>query len=161
MGISCSIDVAEGAVAHLLHENESFQTRIFGHFACFFPLFSNNGVDFGVSTLDWHFLVPASSLGCGSSSLGSDIAVVVSRSDRIVILGSSLVMVLLDLTNHGLAYTMRLIFLLLSMDRRDIGGGLVSRWVDSSGLLAMTYEVLEVLYGTHRSVWVPGSAGEI
>jgi hypothetical protein len=50
-----------------------------------------------------------------------------------------------------LAYTMSRVFLLLSMDGRDICGWMISRRVGYSGLLAVSDEVLQVLYGTHVS----------
>ncbi len=43
------------------------------------------------------------------------------------------------------------VFLWLSVDRRDVGGRLVAGSVGSSSLFAMTYEVLEILNRAHLS----------
>ena len=39
LGIPSSIDIAEGTVSHLLHEDVSFETRVFGQFALLFSFF--------------------------------------------------------------------------------------------------------------------------
>ena len=44
-----------------------------------------------------------------------------------------------------------LMFLLLSMDRRNVGGRMVARRVGGAGLLPMANEVLEVLDRSHLS----------
>lgn len=138
LGISCSVYVAEGAIAHLLDEDESFQTRILRHLAglCSFLGDDSGNVGMSVSVLD--FLVSSLSLRCSVASLSSDVAVVAGADRELsrVIL-ASLIVLLFCMAKLRFAHTVT-IFLLLSMHRRDIGGGLVSRWVNIFGLLTMT-----------------------
>ena len=147
LGVSSSIDVAERSIAHLLNEDESVQAGIFGHLTSLLSFFGDDGMNLGISTL--HLLVFGGGMGSSTSSLGSDISIVAGL-DRVVIMRLWL---MFHLAKVGFAYSMSRIFLLLSMNRGDIRGGLIARWVGTSGLLAMTYEVLEVLYGRHFSVW--------
>lgn len=74
LSISCFVDIAEGAIAHLLQQDVSLETGIARELARPFSFFGYNGVDFGVSVLN--LLVLASGIGGSSSSLSNDIAVV-------------------------------------------------------------------------------------
>ncbi len=104
------------------------------------------------------FLAFALLLGGGCTGLSSDIAVVsCSSPDRVLTsVGlSSLVVVLFVVTNNGLAHS---VFIVLCVDWGDSCGWKITGLVGSSGLLAMTYEVLEVLYGRHPLACVrPGN----
>lgn len=51
------------------------------------------------------------------------------------------------------------LLLLVCMNWRNIGCGLVPRWFDCSGLLAMANEVLKVLDSAHGSLADVGDAG--
>lgn len=88
-GISCSVYVTEGAVAHLLKDLPSIETGVLGQFALCLALFCDNALqDFRVDSLTLGcrlllVLVGGRSL-CRSTSLGSDVAVVASSSDRVV-----------------------------------------------------------------------------
>ena len=144
LGISGPVDIAEGSVAHLFREDVSLQSRISGHLVGLLSLLGDKGLDVGLSVQSLAFALCL--CGC-SAGLGCDIAVVCG-SDRVAT-GVGLrspVVVLFVLANIRLTHSM---FLLLCVDRRDVCGWLVAGWVDSSGLLAMTYEVLQVLYGRH------------
>lgn len=53
-----TIDVAEGAIAHLLEQDPAFQAGIFGHLRGSFPLLGDDLLDFGLAG-------PASRLAIG------------------------------------------------------------------------------------------------
>ena len=91
-GIPRSVDVAEGAVTHLLQNLQSFKPRVFGQLALCFAFFRNDALqNFGVNTLALGssfllvFLVGRTI--SRSPGLRCDVAVVASSSDRVVTVG--------------------------------------------------------------------------
>lgn len=149
--ISGLVNVAEGAVAHLFNQDVSFQARILGHLSGSLPLFGDNGFDIGLVD----FLLFALLVGSHSASLCSHISVIDGGGRVLAGMRLSLVVVvvwllllLLPLHASRLRYAMA-IFLRLSVDVGDVGGRLIAGWLSNAGLLAMTYEVLEVLNGAH------------
>lgn len=73
-----SIDIAEGAISHLLGEDIPLQAGIPGHLVGLLTLFGDNSLDLCISVLK--LLVLASGLGSSSSSLGGDVLLTDSSS---------------------------------------------------------------------------------
>ncbi|KAF1930560.1 uncharacterized protein M421DRAFT_376779 [Didymella exigua CBS 183.55] len=96
-GISCSVYVAEGAVAHLLKNLPSFKTRVLGQLALCLTFLGNNALQNlrinSLTLLGGFLLLPliGCSVCCGSG-LCCDVAVVAPSSDRIITVGSSCMM---------------------------------------------------------------------
>ncbi len=72
LGISGFVDIAEGAVAHLFHEDESFQAWVLRHLVGFLSFFCNNGFYVRVVEL----LIFARRVGCSTAHLSCDIAII-------------------------------------------------------------------------------------
>lgn len=161
--VACSIDVAEGAVTHLLNQRPALEAGVLGQLALSFALLSHDalencwvnvtvlGAGSGVGLV---LLLLAGCAGCDISGLCSNVAVV-DGSDREVTVGSNLVLLLV---HHGLADAgmVRLgvvvlpLGLVLCVDVGHVCGCLAVRGVPTC-LFAMTQEVLEVLYCGHLS----------
>lgn len=126
-GILGAVDVAEGAVAHLVQQDPAFKTRIPGHFNPALLLLLDDLFDVMIArALGRGFRGPLLGLGLAISAPGVD-GVQVAGGGRILPGGLSLV-----LGVHG----------------RHVGGGL-GVGSDHTRLFAMTYEILEALDGTH------------
>ncbi len=92
--VLCSVDVAEGAVAHLLDENPSLQTRISGQLSSALPLLGHDplqdrrivvGLSVGGSGVLLDLLVVAGRPRSRVSGSCGDVAVV-ERGDRVICL---------------------------------------------------------------------------
>lgn len=154
-GVSGTVDVGEGTVAHLFDQEEAFQTRVARHFAGLLSLLGNDSFDFWISGILLDFLIFSLRLSGGMVGLGSDVTVVpASYGELSWIVGASLVMLLLLVAEVWLADAM-VIFLLLNVNRRDICGGLVAGPIVPLGLFAMSEEVLDILYGRHVFSFTP------
>ena len=150
LGVPGSIDVAEGAVSHFLHENISFEPWVFGQFALLLSLFIDDLLQLCLSRLILCFL----SVTYLTGGLGSNIPrvhgadVILSRQCWRLLLIVGILATKVLLCN---CLAMIPLLLVVCMNRRDIGGGLVAWWLGCSGLLAVADEVFEVLNSTHRS----------
>lgn len=140
--ISRLVDIAESPIAHLFHQNKSFETGVSGHLPCLFSLFSDDGVNIGLD-----FLGLARGMCCGTSGLGSDVAIIDGGSGIFTMVRLDMLLNV-SIDAYGIADG---VFLVLSMDGGDVGSGLIAGMVGGPGLLAVTYEVLEVLNGAHLS----------
>ncbi len=87
-------------------------------------------------------------MGCGSAGLCGVVAIVDSGCRIFAMLGDDLWTLAME--GGGLTDAV-VVFLLLSVNGRDIRRRLVARRFSYPGLLAVTYEVLEVLDGAHLS----------
>lgn len=163
--VACFVDVAEGTISHLLKQRPPLEPGVLGQFALGFTLFchdtlEHSGVDVSVlggsSLLGLLLVLVLGGASCYISSLGSDVAVV-SRADGEVSMRRNVVLVLV-LVHDGLADTdmtglwvvIMALWLVLCVYIGHVGGGLAVRGVCTS-LLAMTQEVLEILYCGHLS----------
>ena len=148
LGVFGAVDVAEGTVAHLLDQDETLQARIAGHLVGLFSLFGHERLDVGVSGATLDFLIFPLCLSSSMASLGSDIAIVAGGDGKLSrVVYASLVVLLFLVGQLGLAYAM-MILLLLDVDRRNVGGGLVAGRVRLLRL-AMADQILDILNGTH------------
>lgn len=144
LSISCFVDIAESAVAHFFRQNVSFETRVSGHLPGLFSLLGDDGLNIGLD-----LLVLARGMCGGPAGLSCDMSIVDGGGGIFAGLRLDLVLWLAVLPRRFTDAV--LISLLLSMDGRDVCGGLVARRVSGSGLLAMTYEIFQILDGAHFS----------
>lgn len=154
-GISCAVDIAEGAIAHLLDQGPALQAWIPGELALGLTLLGYDtlehlGVDLGL--LGVTLLPVAHGVGGSIASLGGDVAVVASAgADGIVAVGSG--SMLQGLVAHGRFGDAMMdgvggvvaLLLRLGVDVGDVGSGLCVL----AGLLAVAQEVLKILYRSH------------
>lgn len=167
-----TVDVAEGAVAHLLEQRPALQTRIVGHLALGFPLlchdaFQHGGVDIpvlGAGSSSGLLLVLVT---CGArscvSSLGSNVAIV-NGGDRVTGVGLDVGLLLVH-DRLADAYMLRLwvmislLRLMLGVDVGNVCRGLAVGGI-GAGLFAMAQEVLKILDGSHLSCVCGKERGE-
>lgn len=141
VGISRLVDVAESSIAHLFHQDVSFESGIPRHLARLFSLLGDDGFNVGLD-----FLVLAGGMGGGAPSLRGDVSIV--DGGHGILARLMLNMVLLPVSAYRVADAV-MVFLLLCMHWREAGRRLVAGSVGASGLLAMTDKVFEVLNGAH------------
>ena len=120
-----TIDVAESAIAHLLDEGITFEAGVSGHLVATALFLCDNLLEFGLARAAGlvGILLGRLSLAVAHSAVNG---IQVASSGRVGALGLTL---------------------LFGMNGRDIGGGFGMRR-HQAGLFAMTYEILETLYGT-------------
>jgi hypothetical protein len=150
LGVASSIDIAEGAVAHLLDQHKAFQARVSGHFAGFFPFLSNESFNLWVPSILLNFLLPSLCLCCGMAGLSCNIAVVAcawAYGELAGVVDTSLVMLLFLVTELRFTDAVS-IFLLVGVDGRDVCGGMVAGCIISLACLralAMSEKVFNIL----------------
>jgi hypothetical protein len=163
-GITCSVDVAEGAVAHLLDQLPALEAGVLRQLALGLTLLGDDALEYGGVDVPsrgaggggrLELLLVAGRAGCDVAGLCGYVAVI-EGADGEVAMGRDVVL-LLGLVHDRLADTgvVRLRVgisrgLVLCVDVGDVCGGLAVGGV-TPGLLAMTQEVLEVLYCGHLS----------
>lgn len=158
-----SVHIAESAITHLLDECPSFQARVFRQFALALPLLGHDPLYYrrveillplDRASVCRSFLMVAGSLRGDSSGLCSDVAVIDIRG-RVISTWNMSMLQWLVIQDIGVAYCVVvlgwawIIPLVLCVDWCDIGSRLTVGWVGRPSLLAMTDEVLEVLYRRH------------
>ena len=148
LGIAGAIHVAEGAVAHLLNQKESLESRVSRHLAGLLSFFGDNGFDLWVTGVLLDLLLSSLRLRRGVVGLRRNIAVVTTTYRELAwIINPSLVMLLFLVAEVRFTDTMA-VLLLLGVDRRDGRGGMIAGWlvpIALLGSLAMSEEILDIL----------------
>lgn len=151
------VDVAESAIAHLFDQGVPVQTGVSWELAFALALFGNDTLKHGVVflLLALALLLVVDGTGSGMAGSGSIVPVVYRLGGELMLLrGISLERLVprhIRLTGGGVGIAVSLIAaMLLCVDVGYMGGSLVlRRRADITSLLAVPYEVLEVLYGRH------------